>query len=89
MLVHETLHQHQIQTEQLKRLNREVHELHQEIQQREQRVVLLAIGGILVLCAAILLTVKSWIAFDFHMHWLEIFLGSIGGLMLLLAWSKK
>jgi ubiquinone biosynthesis protein len=89
MLVHETLRQHQIQTEQLKRLNREVHELHQEIQQREQRVVLLAIGGILVLCAAILLTVKTWIAFDFHMHWLEIFLGSIGGLMLLLAWSKK
>jgi len=89
MLVHETLRQHQIQTEQLKRLNREVHELHLEIQEREQRVILLAIGGILVLCAAILLTVKTWIAFDFNMHWLEIFLGSIGGLMLLLAWSKK
>jgi ubiquinone biosynthesis protein len=89
MLMHDALLQHRQQTEQLKRLHREITNLHQDTQRQARGLTTLLIGCTFIISASILLTATYGESFNLKMHWLETILGSVGSLMLLWAWRRN
>jgi ubiquinone biosynthesis protein len=86
-LVHETLVQRQMESVQIKQLNREIVSLRQEMQQHHQRSSLTLVGSALIICASIILTLEVKTTWDIPI--LEIVLGGTGGILLLLAWIRN
>ncbi|HEC85478.1 MAG TPA: ubiquinone biosynthesis regulatory protein kinase UbiB [Thioploca sp.] len=88
MLVHENLVKRQADSEQLKRLNHELSDLRQEMQQQHKRTMLVLIGSALIMSSSIIMSLKTWSFLNINMLLLGVVLGGIGSLMLLLAWGK-
>jgi ubiquinone biosynthesis protein len=88
MLVHETLTQHQANSERLKQLNEEVTQLRQDMQRGRERLGLILVGCTLIVSASMILSLKTWAIFNLNMLVLGVVLGSMGSVMLLLALNK-
>jgi ubiquinone biosynthesis protein len=88
MLVHETLTQHQANSERLKQLNEEVTQLRQDMQRGRERLGLILVGCTLIISASMILSLKTWAIFNLNMLVLGVVLGSMGSVMLLLALNK-
>jgi ubiquinone biosynthesis protein len=86
MLVYEAVNQHQTQAEHLNQINRELKQLRADMQQRHKHITLLLIGGLLVITASISLSIHNETFLDINRNWIELMLGSVGSIMLLLAW---
>ena len=89
MLVYETINQYQTQADNLKQINQELHQLRTAMQQQHKHLTLLLIGGLLIITASISLSIHQEAFLDIDSNWLELILGSVGGIMLLLAWIKN
>lgn len=85
-LIHETLVQRQLESVQIKQLNREIVSLRQEMQHHHQRSSLTLVGSALIICASIILTLEVKTTWEIPI--LEIVLGGTGSILLLLAWAK-
>jgi ubiquinone biosynthesis protein len=86
MLIYEAVSQHQTQAEHLNQINRELKQLRADMQQRHKHITLLLIGGLLVITASISLSIHNETFLDINRNWIELMLGSVGSIMLLLAW---
>ena len=86
MLIYEAVNQHQTQAERLKQINRELNQLRTDMQQRHKQTTLLLIGGLFVITASISLSIHNEAFLDINNNWIEMILGSVGSIMLLLAW---
>jgi ubiquinone biosynthesis protein len=88
MLIHEALVQQQAKSEHLKHLEHELTQLRQETRQQHERLMLILIGCALIICASIIMSLKTWPFFNLNALLLGMMLGGMGSVMFLLAWSK-
>lgn len=89
MLIYEAVNQYQTQADNFKQINHELNQLRADMQQRHKRLTLLLIGGWLIITASISLSIHKETFLDINRNWLELVLGSVGGIMLLIAWIKN
>ena len=89
MLVYEAVNQYQTQAENLKQINQELNQLRATMRQQHKHLTLLLIGGLLIITASISLSIYQEAFLDINRNWLELILGSVGSIMLLLAWIKS
>jgi ubiquinone biosynthesis protein len=89
MLIYEAVNQYQTQADNFKQINHELNQLRTDMQQRHKRLTLILTGGWLIITASISLSIHKEAFLDINRNWLELVLGSVGGIMLLIAWLKN
>jgi ubiquinone biosynthesis protein len=86
LLLHEALSQRKVQVTNLKRLNREIHDLKLSMHHLHGRLVLILVSGIFLMSASLILSLQSWPGWN--LPFIGVGLGGIGSILLLLAWAK-
>jgi len=87
LLLHDALLQQQIESAQLKRLNRELLNLRLDLQNQHRHSSWILSGGLLLLCASIISSLNVELSWNIPLS--AVFLGSIGSFLLLMAWMRK
>ncbi|OQW92968.1 MAG: ubiquinone biosynthesis regulatory protein kinase UbiB [Beggiatoa sp. IS2] len=87
LLLHDALLQQQIESTQLKRLNRELLHLRLDLQHQHRRSSWILSGGLLLLCASVISSLNVELSWNIPLS--AILLGSIGGFLLLMAWMRN
>jgi len=89
MLVHETLVQHQAQSEHIKRLDHQLTRLTREMQQWHKRLMLILVGSAFFISSSLFISLNVETFFNLNTLLLGIVLGGVGSVMFLLAWDHS